>query len=89
MGKNFRKVLVASVALGAFAPSIAAAEGLTGVTVLASNTFAGAPTEGAEMDVGIFGMKNNVFAEIGEGVELPAFIGLYDVDFGDNTLAFT
>jgi len=65
-----------------------AAEGLMGANVLTFNTFQGKMTEGIETDVGMFGMNNNQFASVGDGVELPGFLGLYDVDFDANSISF-
>lgn len=91
MHKKTSQRLTAAVAalamLASAAPSVAG-EGLSGVKVLTFNTFTGGMTEGVETDVGMFGMNNNLFAKIGDGVELPQFITLYDIDFGNDSISF-
>lgn len=64
------------------------ASGLTGSTVVITNTFQGAQTDGAEVDVAAFELANNQFAAVGDGVEFPAFITLYDVDISSQGIAF-
>lgn len=64
------------------------ASGLTGATVVITNTFQGAQTEGAEVDVSAFDLVNNQFATVGDDVEFPAFITLYDVDIAANAIRF-
>jgi len=59
--------LIAGMALLG-ATSALAGDGLMGVNVLTYNTFTGAPTENIEMDVGMFGMNNNLFATVADGV---------------------
>lgn len=66
----------------------AGAEGLGGATVLVTNTFQGARSEGVEVDVAAFGLDSNLFATVGEGVEFPAFLTLYDVDLTADRIAF-
>ena len=65
------------------------ATGLTDATVVITNTFQGAQTEGAEVDVSAFGLLNNQFAVVGEEVEFPGFITLYDVDVSADAIRFT
>ena len=72
----------------AVATSPLAAEGLTGATVAVTNTFQGAQTEGAEVDVSAFGLLNNQFAVVGEALEFPQFITLYDIDITANGIRF-
>lgn len=79
--------LLALVASPAFAGGHAA--GLDGATVVITNTFQGAQTENAEVDVTAFGLLNNRFATVGGDVEFPAFITLYDVDISADAIAFT
>lgn len=62
---------------------------LEGATVVITNTFQGAQTEGAEVDVAAFGLLNNRFGTVGDGIEFPAFITLYDVDISGNSISFT
>lgn len=63
-------------------------KGLTGATVAITNTFQGAQTEGAEVDVSAFGLLNNQFATVGGDTEFPAFITLYDVDVTADSIRF-
>lgn len=63
--------------------------GLSGSTVVITNTFQGAQTEGTEVDVAAFNLRNNQFAVVGDDVEFPAFITLYDVEITSNSIAFT
>lgn len=65
------------------------AEGLTGSTVVITNTFQGAQTENAEVDVSGFGLANNQFSTVGDDIEFDDFITLYDVDVSANAIAFT
>ena len=67
----------------------ALAEGLIGSTVVITNTFQGAQTENAEVDVSGFGLVNNRFSTVGDEVEFDDFITLYDVDVSANAVAFT
>ena len=67
----------------------ALAEGLDGATVVITNTFQGAQTDSIETDVTAFGLLNNRFATVGDGVEFPDFITLYSVDIGANSIGFT
>lgn len=62
---------------------------LDGATFVVTNTFQGAQTEGVEMDVAAFGLDNNKFATVGDGVELPVFINIYDVDVSGDMIKFT
>jgi len=62
---------------------------LAGTRFVVTNTFQGAQTDGAEVDVSSFELDNNRFATVGDGVELPAFISIYDVDVSDTAIAFT
>ena len=79
-------VLVASATV-AFADGHAS--GLTGSTVAITNTFQGARTEGAEVGVAAFGLANNQFGVVGDEIEFPAFITLYDVDLTADSVKFT
>lgn len=63
--------------------------GLMGSTVVITNTFQGAQTEGIEVDVSAFKLANNKFAIVGDGIEFNAFITLYDVDILAESIAFT
>jgi hypothetical protein len=65
------------------------AAGLDGAAVVITNTFQGGQTDGVETDVGKFGMVNNVFSTVGDAVEFPQFITLYDVDITSDAVAFT
>lgn len=65
------------------------AAGLTGATVVITNTFQGAQTEGAEVDVAAFDLLNNQFSVVGDDTEFPGFITLYDVDISGDKIAFT
>lgn len=62
---------------------------LEGATVVITNTFQGAQTENIETDVTAFGLVNNQFATVGDGVEFPDFITLYSVDLGTGSIQFT
>lgn len=68
--------------------STATAAGLNGVSVVTTNTYTGPLSKGHEVDVGNFGLPNSQFAKVGSGVEQPAFIALYDIDFSDNAIRF-
>lgn len=87
--KTIRTIAATAIVFAASlsTPAIAA-DGLSGAQVLTTNTFAGGPTEGAEVDVGAFGMNNNLFATVGSNVEFPSFIGLYDIDIDENSISF-
>ena len=63
--------------------------GLDGATVVITNTFQGAQTEGNETDVAAFGLNNNRFATVGDDVEFPDFITLYTVDLSGDSISFT
>ena len=82
-------VLATVAAIGASALPAFAGGDLSGAKVLTFNTFTGGMTKWVETDVGMFGMNNNLFSKVGDGVELPAFITLYDIDFGGDSIAFT
>lgn len=82
-------ILAATTILNAPALAGGHAGGLDGATVVITNTFQGAQTEGAEMDVAAFGMMNNVFATVGDAMEFPGFITLYDVEITGDSIAFT
>ncbi|MEM7241974.1 MAG: hypothetical protein AAF429_07300 [Pseudomonadota bacterium] len=69
--------------------SAAMADGLLGANFVITNTFQGAQTDNNELDVAGFGFKNNVFATVGEDVELPSFINIYDVDVSKDMIKFT
>lgn len=77
-----------SAAISIAAIATASAAGLNGVNVVTTNTYAGPLSKGVEVDVGNFGLPNSQFAKVGSGVEQPAFIALYDIDFSDNTIRF-
>ena len=64
------------------------AEGLTGSTVVITNTFQGGQTGGVEVDVAAFDLANNQFGVVGDGIEFPDFITLYDVDISADGIAF-
>lgn len=83
-----RPLAYASAVAALMAATPAAADGLAGAKMLVFNTFQGELTKGMETDVGAFGMNNNLFAQVGDGVELPAFIGLYDIDASADGIAF-
>ena len=57
-----------SIALLSAGPAFA--DGLMGATVVITNTFQGGQTDGAEVDVAGFGMLNNQFATVGDGMEI-------------------
>ena len=80
-----------AVAILVAAPTLAGshAAGLDGASVVITNTFQGAQTENVETDVAAFGLLNNQFATVGEGVEFPNFITLYAVDISADRIAFT
>jgi len=63
--------------------------GLTGATVVITNTFQGEQTDGVETDVAAFRLTNNQFAIVGDGVEFADFITLYTVDISGNSIAYT
>lgn len=63
--------------------------GLDGATVVITNTFQGAQTDGNETDVAAFGLNNNRFATVGDDVEFPDFITLYTVDISGDNISFT
>lgn len=65
-----------------------AADGLTGTTVVVTNTFQGAQTDGAEVDVAAFSLANNQFAVVRDGIEFPEFITLYDIDISADSIRF-
>lgn len=65
------------------------AEGLSGATVVITNTFQGAQTEDVETDVTAFGLLNNRFAIVGDSVEFADFITLYSIDISDSSIAFS
>jgi len=67
---------------------ISSAESLLGSRVLVSNHFKGNSTDGVEVDVAAFGLDNNLFSRIGDDIELPGFITLYDVDLSSNSVSF-
>ena len=71
-----------------FSASQLMADGLSGATVVITSTFQGTQTEGAEVDVAAFDLVNNQFAVVGDDVEFPAFITLYDVDIGAESISF-
>ena len=65
------------------------ADGLNGASVVITNTFQGAQTENAKVDVAAFGLLNNRFAVVGDDTEFPAFITLYDIDVSADSISFT
>ncbi len=79
---------VATLLVASHAIADGHATGLNGATVVITNTFQGAQTEGAEVDVSAFDLVNNQFATVGDGVEFPAFITLYDVDITADAIRF-
>jgi len=83
------KIVSIAIAAALLAPTQILADGLTGATVVITNTFQGAQTEGAEVDVSAFDLMNNQFATVGGDVEFPAFITLYDVDVSADRIKFT
>ena len=87
------KTIILTTTFLAITASVAQADGhasgLSGSTVAITNTFQGAQTEGAEVDVAAFGLANNQFSVVGDDVEFPGFITLYDVDLTGDTLMFT
>lgn len=80
--------LAATVLMASQAAADGHASGLIGATVVITNTFQGAQTEGAEVDVSAFDLLNNQFATVGDDVEFPAFITLYDVDVSAGAIQF-
>lgn len=62
---------------------------LTGATVVITNTFQGDQTGGVETDVAAFGLANNQFSTVGDGVEFADFITLYTVDISSDSIAYT
>ena len=90
MGNSLKTILKMTIATGVMvAGSLAAqAEGLSGLKVVTTNTFTGKDTKGVETDVGMFGMANNKFSVVGDGVELPAFLTIYDIDFGADSISY-
>ncbi len=67
----------------------ASALDLAGTPFVVSNLFQGDSTDQVEVDVSAFGLKNNLFAKVAEGVELPGFIKLYDVDVSGAHVTFS
>lgn len=87
---KIEKLLTTVCVFGGLMVSTPAIAGeLTEINMLVFNTFQGKLTKDIETDVGAFGMNNNQFSKTGDGVELPAFIGLYDIDVSDNSIAFS
>ena len=78
-----------SLTIAAALPLTASAADLTGAAFVVTNTFQGAQTDGAEVDVAAFGLDNNKFGIVGDGVELPVFINIYDVDVSGDMIKFT
>lgn len=88
--KPFHAFLVAATCTAAL-PALADSHegGLDGATVVITNTFQGAQTDGFETDVSAFGLVNNQFAKVGDDVEYSDFITLYTVDISGESIAFT
>ena len=83
------KSLLLSACVAGIVPMTVQAAGLDGVDFVITNTFQGAQTNNVETDVGAFGLPGNQFATVGDGVELPAYINIYDVDVSDKMIKFT
>jgi len=66
-----------------------AAQDLAGVSFVVSNLFQGDSTNQVETDVSAFGLTNNLFAEVGNDVELSGFIQLYDLDVSSSHVTFS
>jgi len=81
-----KAVLIAALVLPI--TNIACAGNLSGTRFVVSNLFKGDSTEGVEVDVTKFGLTNNLFGTVGDGVELPRFITLYDIDIKDTSVTF-
>jgi hypothetical protein len=88
MKKNFLNGIVLSSALTLLLANTAAAGDLSGARFVVSNLFMGNATKGVEVDVTQFGLVNNLFATVGDGVELPSFITLYDIDISGSSVDF-
>ena len=87
--KHLPLCVVFSLSLPAAALADGHAAGLMGSTVVITNTFQGAQTDNVETDVAMFGMLNNRFATVGDRLEFPAFITLYDVEITADSIGFT
>ena len=72
-------------------PASVFAADLKGSSFVVTNTFEGNAGGGSvpETDVSAFGLDNNKFAVVGDGVELPVFIAIYDVDVSGDMIRFT
>lgn len=88
MKKFFLRNIVLSSSLILLLANNAMAADLSGTRFVVSNLFKGNATQGVEVDVTKFGLVNNVFATVGDGVELPNFITLYDIDLSKNSVSF-
>jgi len=67
------------------------AQNLTGAEVLIYNTFEGHTSSGhtvPESDVAMFGMQNNIFTTVNDGMEFPGFLTLYNVDISGSEIRF-
>lgn len=82
------KKLSLSLAVILLSATASVADGLHGARFLTSNLFQGNDTDGIEVDVAAFGLTNNLFTTVGNGVELPGFITLYDVDVSKDAISF-
>ena len=85
------KHMIFAALLASALPTAGFADDLTGTTFVVTNTFEG--NAGGhimpETDVAAFGAENNKFAVVGEGVELPVFISIYDIDVSADRIKFT
>jgi len=88
MKLSFIKRTVICSAITLLMTNSATAEGLSGTRFVVSNLFKGNATKGLEVDVTKFGLSNNLFATVGEGMELPRFITLYDIDVSSHYVSF-
>jgi len=83
----YKSSLLLSILTVLYAGS-SSANTLLGSRVLVTNQFKGDSTNGIEVDVTEFGLTNNLFATVGDDVELPGFITLYDIDLTADSVRF-
>jgi len=88
MNRSILKRTILSSGLALLLANNAMATDLSGTRFVVSNLFKGNSTNQLEVDVTQFGLTNNLFSTVGDGVELPNFITLYDIDLSENSVSF-
>jgi len=86
--RNSLKASVLSSSLLLLLSNSVLASDLSGTRFVVSNLFKGDSTKGVEVDVTQFGLTNNLFSTVTDGIELPGFITLYDIDISENSVSF-